>query len=159
MSGVGGGNFDPDGEANRAMITTILYRMEGTPQPAEEADFTDVAAGSYYADAVAWASSENIVSGYSQTLFAPEDRISRQQLATMLYRYAQYKGYDVSDTANLSAFDDSDSIASYAEEAVSWAVAEGLISGTDDTTLSPEGTATRAQIATILMRFCESIAA
>ena len=77
----------------------------------------------------------------------------------MLYRYAQYKGYDVSDTADLSAFDDSDSIASYAEEAVSWAVAEGLISGTDDTTLSPEGTATRAQIATILMRFCESIAA
>lgn len=159
MSGVGGGNFDPDGEANRAMITTILYRMEGTPQPAGAAAFTDVAAGSYYADAVAWASSENIVSGYSQTSFAPEDQISRQQLATMLYRYAQYKGYDVSDTADLSAFDDSDSIASYAEEAVSWAVAEGLISGTDDTTLSPEGTATRAQIATILMRFCESIAA
>lgn len=155
MSGVGGGKFALNTETNRAMMVTILHRMEGAPQ-ADDAAFSDVASGSYYADAVAWASSEGIVSGYSETLFAPNDPITREQMAAILYRYAEYKGYDISISEDLSAFRDSDNIASYAEEAMSWAVGAGLISGTDSSALTPSGTATRAQIAAILMRFSDA---
>ena len=156
MSGTGAGKFSPDSAADRGMIVTILHRMEGTPQASDGVVFDDVDSGSYYAGAVSWAASEDIVSGYSDILFGPTAKITRQQLAVMLYRYAQYKGFDVDSSGDLSSFRDSGSIADYAEEAMSWAVAEGLISGTDTSLLLPAGNATRAQIAAILMRFCSN---
>ena len=137
---------------------TILYRLEGTPAVTGTTAFTDVAAGQYYADAVAWAAQNGIVSGTSATTFSPDGVITREQMAAILYRYAQYKGYDVTAKADLSMFTDAAQVSTYATDAMAWANASGLISGTSATTLSPAGSATRAQVATILMRFCENIA-
>ena len=117
-----------------------------------------MADGQYYADAVAWAAGNEIVTGYSKEKFGPDDAITREQLAAILYRYAQYKNIDVTRTADLSGYTDTAQISAYAETAVKWANAEGLITGVTDTMLKPAGTATRAQAAEILMRFCEHIA-
>ncbi len=158
MAGTSDTTFSPNATTTRAMIVTILYRLEGTPAVTGTTAFTDVAAGQYYADAVAWAAQNGIVSGTSATTFSPDGVITREQMAAILYRYAQYKGYDVTAKADLSMFTDAAQVSTYATDAMAWANASGLISGTSATTLSPAGSATRAQVATILMRFCENIA-
>ena len=158
MDGVGDSLFAPNSDTTRAQLVTILYRLEGEPEVSGTSGFTDVEAGTWYTDAVAWAAANGIVNGVSETEFAPGKDITREQLATILFRYAEAKGYDVSARADLSAYTDADQIQSYAAESVAWAVAEGLIQGFEDNTLRPAGNATRAQIATILMRFCEGVA-
>lgn len=156
MSGTGDTTFSPDTTTTRGMIVTILHRMEGKPSAAGE-KFVDVAAGQYYADAVAWASANGIVSGYGNNLFGPNDPITREQMAAILYRYVQHKGYDDAVKGDVSAFADGNQVSSYAVKAMNWAVGVGLISGVGNNMLDPAGSATRAQVATILMRFCENI--
>ncbi len=151
MTGTGNGVFSPNTATNRAMIVTILYRLEGSPAMTNSSSFTDVASGTYYADAVAWAAQNGIVSGYGNNKFGPTDNITREQLATILYRYAQYKNNDTTASADLSTYTDANAISAYARTALSWANAEKLINGTSTTTLSPKQTATRAQVAQILM--------
>ena len=158
MDGVGDSLFAPNSQTTRAQLVTILYRLEGEPEVSGTSGFSDVAAGIWYTDAVAWAAANGIVNGTTDTTFAPGEDITREQLVTVLYRYAEAKGYDVSARVDLSAYPDADQIQSYAAESVAWAVAEGLIQGFEDNTLRPAGNATRAQIATILMRFCEGVA-
>ena len=153
MSGTGDGRFSPEVTTSRAMIVTILYRQAGSPAVTGGAAFTDVAAGTWYTDAVAWASANGIVSGYGEGKFGPNDPITREQMAAILCRYAGYRGMDVTKRADLSAFADAGQVSDYALETMRWAVAEGLITGTSETTLSPAGSATRAQAALILMRF------
>ena len=157
MNGTSATQFSPDGTTTRGMIVTILHRLEGEPAAAASS-FTDVAAGSYYEDAVNWAAANGIVNGVSETSFAPNTAITREQMAAILYRYAQFKGYDVSTSGSLGGYADASDISAYAATAMQWANGEGLINGVTDTTLDPQGSATRAQVATILMRFCEDIA-
>ncbi|HIV96904.1 MAG TPA: C69 family dipeptidase [Candidatus Agathobaculum stercoravium] len=157
MNGTEETAFGPDETTTRGMIVAILYRMEGEPE-AEASDFTDVNADAYYADAVAWANANGIVTGYGDGLFGPDDTITREQMAAILYRYAQYKGYDVTTTGSLDAYTDAAQISNYALTAMQWANEQGLITGSTSTTLEPQGNAIRAEAATILMRFCENIA-
>ena len=157
MNGMSATTFEPNSTTTRGMIVTMLYRLENEPTAAS-AGFTDVAAGQWYTDAVNWAAANNIVNGYGDSQFGPTDTITREQMAAILYRYAQYKGYDVTASADLSAYTDAANISSYAVSAMQWAVGEGLINGITDTTLVPGGSATRAQVAAILMRFCENVA-
>ena len=158
MDGVGDGQFAPNATTNRAMVVTILYRLAGEPAVSGDVGFADVAAGQWYTNAVLWAAQKGIVNGISETEFSPSGDLTREQLATILYRYAQDQGYDVSASADLSSFPDAGDIQSYATQALSWAVAQGLLQGFEDDSLQPQATATRAQIATILMRFCETVA-
>ena len=158
MNGVTENTFAPNTTTTRGMIVTMLHRLEGEPSAAVSS-FTDVAADAYYGDAVAWAAANSIVNGMSDTIFAPNNAITREQMAAILYRYAQYKGYDTSvGGMSLAEYTDADQISSYATTAMQWANENGLITGRTDTTLVPQGTATRAEVATILMRFCENIA-
>lgn len=157
MAGVGDGKFNPYGTTTRGMIVSILYRLEGEPQPAGVAPFTDVTSDKYYAKAVAWANENGIVSGYDSDTFGPDDNITREQLASMLYRYAQYKGKDVTYDANaLDSFADASKVSAYAVDAVKWAVTEGIISG-DGTYINPTAYATRAETASMIMRYNENI--
>ena len=156
MDGVGDNLFAPNSETTRAQLMTILYRLEGEPAVTGESGFTDVEADTWYTNAVAWAAANGIVNGVSETQFAPGNNITREQLATILYRYAQAKGYDVSASADLSGYPDAGQVQDYAQPAMAWAVAEGIVEGVDGN-LNPTGDATRAQIATILMRFCEGV--
>lgn len=156
MSGASDTKFEPDSRINRGMIVTMLHRLEGTPASALSA-FTDVLADQYWAEAIGWASLNGIVQGYSDTEFRPSREISREQLASILYRYAQLKGYDTSEQADLSAYADAADVSGYALDGMRWAVAKGLISGVTESTLAPGGSATRAQAAMILMRFCENV--
>lgn len=158
MSGTSETTFSPDLTTTRGMIVTILYRLENEPTVTGTTAFTDVAADQYYANAVAWAAQNGIVSGIDATTFAPNNAITREQMAAILYRYAQFKGYDVSAKADLSVYTDAAQVSTYATDAMAWANGAELITGTSATTLSPAGNATRAQVATILMRFCENIA-
>ena len=158
MDGVGGNRFAPNSETTRAQLVTILYRLEGQPAVSGDLPFTDVESGTWYTDAILWAAQNNIVNGVSDTEFAPGDDLTRQQLVTILYRYAEAKGYDVSASADLSGYPDADQVQDYAQPAMAWAVAENIIQGMEDGTLKPAGNASRAQIATILMRFCEDVA-
>ena len=157
MNGMSATTFEPNSTTTRGMIVTMLYRLENEPTAAS-AGFSDVAAGQWYTDAVNWAAANNIVNGYGDDQFGPTDTITREQMMAILYRYAQYKGYDVTASADLSAYTDAANISSYAVSAMQWAVGEGLINGITDTTLVPGGSATRAQVAAILMRFCENVA-
>ena len=150
--------FHPDQAMNRAMLVTVLYRME--KEPAAEGDgkrFADVPAGAYYAKAVAWASDKGIVAGYSETQFGPEDTITREQLAVILNRYATYKGYNTSKTADLAAFQDADQISEWARVPVQWANVMKLLNGRTSTTLAPKGSATRAEVAKILVTFLDTV--
>ena len=158
MAGTSATTFGPDVTTTRGMIATILWRLAGSPQVDYAMAFDDVAAGSWYAEAIRWAASEGIVSGYGDGKFGPDDIITREQMAAMLYRYAQYKGYDVSvgENTNLLSYTDFESLSEYAIPAMQWAVGAGLISGTSASTLSPQGNASRAQVAVILMQFCEN---
>ncbi len=155
MQGTGEG-FAPDDEVSRAILVTVLYRLEGAEYTGASA-FADVAADAWYAPAVAWAADTGIVKGYSETAFGPEDTVTREQMATILHRYMASKDAADAEGADLSGYTDAAAVSEWAEEAFGWACATGLITGTGSTTLSPGGTATRAQIATILMRFCETI--
>ena len=158
MTGTSATLFAPSTVTSRAMLATLLWRLEGEPTVTGAASFTDVAAGTWYTDAVAWAASEGGVNGVGDgSAFAPNDTITREQMAVMLYRYAQYKEYDVTQGGMAAReYADYESISSWAVPAVEWAVNAGLISGTSAATLSPQGSATRAEIATILMRFVEA---
>lgn len=156
MTGTGTNTFSPDGMTSRAQIVTILWRLSGEPSALTGA-FTDVPAGQYYSTAVAWASREGIVTGVGNNRFEPNTNITREQLAVMLYRYAQDCGYSTTSRANITGYYDYARVGSYARDALSWAVGAGLITGTTTTTLSPQNTANRAQVATILMRFCENV--
>ena len=158
MDGVGMGLFAPNSETTRAQLVTILYRLSGQPAPSGDSGFSDVETGTWYTDAVAWAAQNGIVNGVSGTQFAPGDDITREQLAVILYRYATYQGYDVSQRADLSGFVDAGTISTYAQEALSWANAQGLVLGFEDDSLRPQGNASRAQIAAVLMRFCQTVA-
>ena len=157
MDGVGDNQFAPNATTNRAMVVTILYRLAGEPAVSGDAAFTDVADGLWYTDAVLWAAQKGIVNGISATEFAPSGDLTREQLAAILYRYAAYQGYDVSQRADLSGFGDASSISGYAQEALSWAHAQGLVLGFEDGSLRPQGTASRAQIAAVLMRFLAAV--
>ena len=157
MSGVSGGRFAPDDTLTRAMLVQTLYAMEGRPAAAS-AGFADVASGDWYASAVNWAAANGVVSGVSETGFGPNNALTREQLALILYRFAQYKGYDVTGTSDLTAYADGSSVSGWAAEAMSWAVNAGLISGVGGNQIAPTGTATRAQVAQILMNFCENVA-
>lgn len=156
MNGTSATMFQPDAKTTRGMIVTMLYRLEGEPS-ANASAFTDVAADEWYADAVGWAAANGVVNGVSETAFAPDAPITREQMAAILYRFADWKDYDVSASQDLSAYSDAAQISAYAQTAMQWTNAEGLITGNTTTTLNPQGEATRAEVATILMRFCESI--
>jgi hypothetical protein len=135
------------------MIVTILYRLEKEPAVSGQNPFNDVEEGSYYDKAINWAAANGIVEGYNEEEFGPDDDITREQVAAILYRYAAFKGYDVTKTADLTKFSDNEDISSWAAAVMSWANAEGLITGTTDATLLPSDNATRAQLAAILYRF------
>ena len=153
MDGVGNNLFAPNATLNRAMAVTILYRLEGAPAVTTDAGFNDVAAGTWYTDAVNWAAANNIVNGVEGNNFDPTGSLTREQMATVLYRYAQYKGADVSASGDISGFADSANVSSWAADAVKWAVGSGLVNGVEGNALAPQGTSTRAQAATVLMRF------
>ncbi len=155
MLGTSDTTFSPNGTATRGMMAAILWRMEGSPDPSNENPFTDVPADEYYTDAITWTNERGIFDGYGGGLFGPDDPITRQQLATIFYRYAGYKGYDLTPTDSLDRFTDKGEIADWAQEAVQWAVGSGLMFGTSNTTFAPTDTATRAQIAAMLHRFIE----
>lgn len=154
MSGISAQQFGPDSTVTRGQVVTILWRLAGSPTVSGKT-FTDVSASVWYADAVAWASTNGVVSGYESGLFGPEDQVTREQLAAILYRYALISGKDTEKTADLSGYTDSVTISTWAPQALKWAVGSGLISGTGANTLSPRGTATRAQIAVILQNYCK----
>lgn len=158
MRGMDDGSFHPEGTTTRAQLVTILHRLEGEPPPLSFSGFTDVPDGLWCAPAVSWAAENKIVEGYGGNRFGPGDGISREQMAAILYRYVRYRNGDLSARRDLSVFPDADSISGWtgAVEAMEWAVGTGLIAGRDGL-LDPQGTATRAQMATILMRFCENI--
>ena len=147
--------FSPYGTATRGMMATILWRMEGSPAPKGKNSFTDVEAEKWYADAITWTAENGIFAGYGKDKFGPDDPITREQLAAIFYRYADYKGYDLTVKGNLDKFKDADKITDYAKTAMQWAVGSGLVKGKSGNLLDPQGTATRAEIAAMLHRFIE----
>ena len=156
MDGVAGNLFAPNATLNRAMAVTILYRLEGSPDLDGENlgyPFADVDGNAWYSDAVYWARCNGIVDGVENNHFDPTGSLTREQMATVLYRYAQYKGADVSASGDISGFADSANVSSWAVDAVKWAVGSGLVNGVEGNALAPQGTSTRAQAATVLMRF------
>lgn len=157
MAGTAADVFAPNATTTRAMIVTILYRLEGSPAVTGTSAFVDVPVGQWYTDAVNWAAANQIVKGTSATTFAPNDSITREQMAAILYRYAQYKGYDVTKKADLSGYSDNGQVSAYAKDALAWANAAKLINGVTNTTLVPQGNATRAQVSAILHRFCDGV--
>ncbi len=153
MSGTGERTFSPNTATDRGMLVTMLWRMAGSPELASAAAFIDVAEGEYYAKAVGWASENGIVEGYEDGTFRPASPITREQFAAILYRYAKHSGADVSKTAELTKFSDAGSVGSWAIEAMKWAVARGIIGGAEGNLISPQGNATRAQTAVMLVRY------
>lgn len=160
MNGTSDTAFSPKQTTNRAMIVTILHRLENSPAVDAQSPFADVAADQYYANPVAWAAANGIVTGTSETTFAPLNNITREQMAAILYRYAQFKGYDVSvgEDTNILSYADAETISEYAVPAIQWAVGSGLINGKGGGVLDPQGSATRAEVSAILARFCEAYA-
>lgn len=158
MNGTAANTFSPKANTTRGMVVTVLYRLENQPSTSA-ASFTDVASGAYYANAVAWANANGIVSGYGSGKFGPNDKVTREQLAAILYRYAQYKKYDVSvgEDTNILSYDDAQSISTYAIPAIQWACGAGVVTGKSGSKLDPKGNATRAEVAAMLMRFCENV--
>lgn len=156
MNGISESLFAPASPASRAMIVTMLWRMEGEPESDGALTFADVPEGVWYTEAVRWAASEGIVDGYSTLAFGPNDHVSREQLATILWRYARYKGTNTAPASkvNLGVFIDAEHISRWAYDGMQWAVNTGLISGAGNEKLSPETDASRAQVATIMMRYC-----
>lgn len=157
MNGVGENQFAPNAPLTREMLAVVLYNMEKQPESTGVNPFVDVKADMWYTDAIVWANANGIVAGYDDSTFGLGDSITREQLAAILYRYAQMKGYDVTEKADLTGYADSAAISGYAVEAMQWANANGIVNGMTATTLAPQGTATRAQVATMLMSFCENV--
>lgn len=153
MDGVSDTAFGPNLTTTRAMLATVLWRLEGRPSASGGAPFGDVPEGRWYTEAVDWASENGVVLGLGGEAFGPDINITREQAAAMLYRYAAYKGCDLTADADLGGFDDADAASSYAVTNINWAVARGIISGITETTLAPGGEATRAQLAVIVYRF------
>ena len=153
MNGVTEDTFAPDSPVSRGMLVTILHRMAGAPDAAGTVTFSDVTPGMYYEAPIAWAAGNGIVNGYPDGTFAPENSVTREQMATILSRYAQTQGVDTSPAADLSAFSDRDAVNDYAVFPFAWANAVQLINGVTEDTLVPQGEATRAQMATIIMRY------
>jgi|GEM_PF-1975830 len=155
MNGTGADKFAPTANLTRAMLVTILYRAEGEPTVSGNGGFTDVPSGQWYTDAIAWAATNGIVNGVGDEKFDPNGNITREQLATILHRYTSLKGGNVTTTTDLASYTDATEISTWATEAMKWANASGLITGRSATTLAPKGTATRAEVATILMRYIQ----
>ena len=153
LKGVGDGYFDPAGTTTRAMVVTVLWRIDGEPDTVYRPDFKDVPENEWYALPVIWAKDSGVVLGVSEDRFDPTGRITREQLSTMLYRYSGSKGYGVTGRSDLSVFKDKSKINSWAESPIAWAVNSGLIKGVTDDTVEPGSFATREQFAAILMRF------
>ena len=156
FSGTDSRSFSPNASMTRAMLVTVLYRLEGEPAGTGSSSFSDVSSGSYYEKAVAWAAANGIVTGTGSTSFSPDAKVTREQLAAILYRYAQYKKLGTDAGAKLDSFSDAGNVSGYASEALSWAVSEGLINGASGR-LMPKGDATRVQVAAILHRFVENV--
>lgn len=158
FKGVTENTFAPDDKLTRAMLVTVLYRLEGEPKVSGITSFADLEKGQYYLDAVCWAQLNVIINGITDTEFAPNSNITREQIATIMYRYAQYKGIDVSvgENTNILSYDDFDSISEYATASMQWTVGSGLMKGKTQSTLAPKDFATRAEIAAILHRFIET---
>ena len=160
FNGTSATTFEPEADMTRAMLVTVLWRMAEQPEPTVEVPFTDTSRTDYYAKAVAWAYENKVVNGTSPTTFDPDGKITREQIATILYRYAEKKGYDVSKQNDLSGYPDADKVSGYARTALAWANALELVKGTNEggvDYLDPQGHATRAQVATILMRYAENV--
>ena len=157
MGGTENTKFSPDAKTTRGMIVTILYRLEGEPKVSSSACFSDITDDQYCSNAVTWAAETGIVMGYDDGTFRPNNGITRQQMVAILYRYVILKGYDVTGKADLTIYPDCASVAAYAQDAMGWSVANGIVGGTTQGTLNPTGTATRAQFAMVLMRFCKNI--
>lgn len=158
MNGVGETTFNPYADTTRGMIVTILWRLEGSPEATSPAAFTDVADGNYYTKAVAWAVENGVVTGYSDEIFAPDRNISRQEMAAILYRYAGIKKYDVAGRSEIAGFADVNEVHSYATEALQWSVNAALVQGRGNNNLAPTDGANRAEAATLLMRFVNTVA-
>lgn len=156
MNGTSSTAFSPDAPMSRAMLAAVLYRIDGQPQVTGIIGFRDVQAGVWYSDAVLWASRNQIISGYDSEQFGMDDNVTREQIAAALYRYAQHKGYDISRKSNLDGFIDAFRISDWAEDAVAWANASGIITGKTSTTLEPLEQATRAEVAAMLVRFIKN---
>ncbi|MGN0150432.1 MAG: S-layer homology domain-containing protein, partial [Clostridia bacterium] len=158
MNGITENTFGPQANVTRAMMVTILYRAEGEPEVNKSVPFADVDANAYYADAVVWAQQNGIVYGVTENEFAPDDNITREQIAAIMFRYAKYKGYDVSvgENTNILSYTDAESVSEYAIASIQYAVGAGLMKGKSNTTLNPQDNATRAEIAAILQRFLEA---
>lgn len=158
FSGISDTVFGPNDPMNRAMLVTVLYRLKGEPEVSGSVPFTDVESGRWYTNAVTWAYQSHIVTGETETVFGTEHPVTREQIAAMLYRYAEANGYDTTARASLSDFTDADKVSNYAKDAVSWAVANGLIRGMSSSvpTIAPKNNATRAEVATVLVRFIET---
>lgn len=157
MSGTGEKTFEPNTTTNRAMFVAVAWRLEHMPAPENEASFTDVEKGTWYTDAVTWAYENGVASGFGDGTFGPNESITREQLAVFLYKYAQYKGYDLTITGNIDSFSDKDSVSSWAKNTVTWAVQNKIIAGKDGNKLDPKGFATRAEFAAIIHRFIEKM--
>ena len=155
MNGVGDKRFKPEESMTRAMLVTVLWRYEGAPEAGANR-FSDVPDGQWYTAAVAWAAENGIVGGVGGGKFEPDGNVTREQIATILFRYAQKKGTASAERGSLSAFPDASSVSSYAREALAWAVAEQIMNGSDGWLL-PQGDATRAQVAAILMRYIRNL--
>ena len=160
FAGVTTTTFEPDAPMTRAMLVSVLWRLEGRPEASGVNPFSDVQDGKWYTSGVLWAASKEIVSGFPNGTFAPDDSITREQMASLIMRYATYKGIELVQGASLDSFVDADKVQGWSKEAVAWAVAAGIISGNkqgDVYTLAPQASATRAQVASILMRFIENV--
>lgn len=157
MDGVSSGTFAPDQSMTRAMLVTVLYRMEGKPAVTGSNPYTDVSADDWYSDAVLWATNHTIVSGYGNGRFGSDNPITREELATILRNYAKLKQYSLKNPKDLAGYQDAGQISSWAQDALGWANAEGLLAGRSEKILAPKDTATRAEVATLLMRFSNTI--
>lgn len=155
FNGLSETTFGPNETMTRAMLVTVLYRLEGQPGVSGGASFKDVPQNTWYTKAVKWAADHKIVNGMGNDRFAPNDNVTREQMASILYRYSRWNGRDVSALGNISAFKDAAAVSAYANKAVRWAVGEGLIKGKESNQLDPTGNATRAEVATILHRYLE----
>ena len=158
MEGVSELNFAPDETITRAMLATVLYRLDGLKKTDKNVIFTDVTASAWYYDAVEWAAANGLVMGYGDSVYGAEDKVTRQQMAAMFQRYAKYKGRNTENTADLSVYTDASAVADWARTAIGWAIFGGLITGKDRSTLLPDGSATRAETAAILMRYVNGAA-
>ena len=153
FNGISVSRFGPDETMTRGMLVTVLWRLDNKPAAGNATDFADVDINAYYAEAVAWANARNIVLGKSKTEFAPNELVTREQIAAIMYRYAKYKEYDTSKTADLDKFNDADKVSGYVVKALMWANAAGLINGRANKNLDPQSDATRAEVAAIMQRF------